>query len=81
MVSKQSVFIFTLELLQQEDNSCCLFSFCVLAVTQSHAEWKPISIAETGRRLLHPPQPLVARLWLTLHTLAVLLPLRFMLKH
>lgn len=40
MVSKQSVFIFTLELLQKEDNSYCLFSFCNLAVTQSHIEWK-----------------------------------------
>jgi len=60
MVSKQSVFIFTLELLQQEDNSYCLFSFCVLAVTQSHIEWKLISIAGAGRRLLHLPQPFVA---------------------
>lgn len=40
MASKQSVFIFTLELLQKEENSYCLFSFYVLAVTQSHIEWK-----------------------------------------
>lgn len=40
MVSKQSVFTFTLELLQKKENSHCLFSFCILGVTQSHIEWK-----------------------------------------